>query len=626
MTLARKKLANRNTKFGAVPNFRMATFTKSAFPFLGAIFLLFMTQNPALAKDRNVPRAQEGYSNSQISDGKQNYPLELYGVSRDWDKKCRQGDGGQCIRLAEAYEEGLGALKKDNRAALGYYLVACSKGSAAGCSTSASMLFDGDNGYRNDKLALEKAQTGCETLSDQRNCAILGYAYKRGMGVASDEARAFSLWDKACAQGADLGCQFKAYALFNEHQDPATAQQAVALFTSSCNRQMAWGCAGLSFAHKEGRGLPADSAKEFQFAQVACLNGKGDNALACVQYGNVMLESGQSQNTEKGAGFLFTGCKGGSAYACTRLGMTAVFGPKPGQKTTLKEGFHFLRAGCDLNDAQACHGLGQVYLTGKGEIEAHPGITFALWEKACTLGRQEACDGLRKLGDAAAFRKTIPPINPSLPAAEQVTIALKHRKDGDINTAWFALVDLMREGHDDAEWIVGGWMYYGEPGVFVANRTNGLMAIQNAASVGQPDAMKWLGYAYWDGSGVPQDRTKAKNYMGYLALQGDEEAIAVWRNMDAEGARQAYARRQTEFAALMERLAKIQQSQRYASAASAASSYSSGSSSSYSSSYSGSSGPSLSDRLSSIRASNDYYAANISRAQGRSCPSGNNYC
>jgi len=613
-------------KFGEAPNFRPAVVAKSSFAFLAVLFLILAAQSPALAKDRDVPRAEEGYADAALSDGKQNYPVQLYGVSRDWDAQCRKGNAIQCIRLAKAFEEGLGALVKDSRAALGYYLMACTKGSANGCSTSAAMLFDGDVRHRNDKLALEKAQLGCENLNDQRSCAIMGYTYKRGMGVARDDGRAIALWNQACVQGADLGCQFKAYELFNENKDAETAQQAISMFTTACDRQMAWGCTGLSFAHKQGRGLPIDSAKAFRFAQDACVDGKGDTALACIQYGDLLLDSGQTQYSEKGASFLFTGCKGGSAYACTRLGMTAVFGPKPGQKTTLKEGFHFLRAGCDLNDAQACEALGKVYLTGKGEIEAHPGITFALWEKACKIGRQESCKALHELGDAAAFRKTIPPIDPSLTAAEQVVLALKHRKDRDINTAWFALVDLMHEGNDDAEWLVGSWMYYGEPGVFEANRVNGLIAIKNAGSVGQIDAMKWLGYAYWDGSGVPQDRQLAKNYMGYLALQGDEEAIAVWRNMDAEGARKAYARRQAEFAALMERLAKIQQTQRYARAASAISSYSSSSSSGYSSSYSGSSGPSLSDRLSSIRANNDYYAANVSRAQGRSCPTGNSYC
>jgi TPR repeat protein len=609
-------------KFGNFPSLILKPLARRIASLIAVILIAVVAYNPLLAKDRDVPRAEEGYANGQISDGKQNYPLELYGVSRDWDAQCRKGKADQCIRLAEAFEEGLGALKKDRRAALGYYLVACNKGSPDGCSTSASMLFDGDVGYRNDKLAFEKAQLGCESLSDQRSCAVMGYAYKRGMGVASDEGRAFTLWNTACVQGADLGCQFKAYALFNHNKDAESTRQAVSMFTSACDQQMAWGCTGLSFAHKLGRGLASDSAKAFRFAQDACVDGKGDTALACIQYGDLLLDSGQPQYTEKGASFLFTGCKGGSAYACTRLGETAVFGPQPGQKTTLKEGFHFLRAGCDLDDAKACEALGKAYLSGKGEIKAHPGITFVLWEKACKIGRQETCAALRQLGDATALRKTVPKINPSLPAAEQLALAMSYRKDRDINTAWFALVDLMHEGNDDAEWLVGSWMYYGEPGAFEANRIDGLMAIKNAASVGQNDAMKWLGYAYWDGSGVPQDRQLAKNYMGYLALQGDEEAIAVWRNMDAEGARQAYARRQAEFAALMERLAKIQATQRYARAASAASSYSSSSSSSYS----GSSGPSLSDSLSRIRANNDYYAANVSRAQGRSCPTGNSYC
>jgi len=601
---------------------RTARFTTA---FWTAVLLLFLTQSPASAKDRDIPRAEEGYADSALVDGKQNYPFELYGVSRDWDAQCRKGNTAQCIRLAKAFEEGLGALAKDNRVAIGYYLFACEKGSATGCSTSASMLFDGDMGYRNDPLAAKNAQYGCESLNDQRSCAIQGYAQKRGLGVAQDEAGAFAKWNAACASGEDLGCEFKAYSLFNEYKEAASGQQAVALFQTACDKQLAWGCAGLSFAYEQGRGVGKDDAQSFTMAQKACVEGKGDTHLACIQYGDALFDSRQADNVAKGVKFLFTGCQGGNAYACNKLGQSAVFNPRSGQNTTPIEGLHFLRMACDLDYAAACEGLGNAYLDGKDELEVQPATAIVLWEKACKLGRQETCEALRAVGETDSFRAKLPAINPVLPASQQIALALAKKKQGEINTAWTTLSDLMHEGNDDAAWLIGSWLYYGEPSVFAAKKADGLIAIQNAASVGQPDAMKWLAYAYWDGVAVPQDRQKAKNYMAYLAVRGDREAEALWRNMNAEGARQAYARRQAEFAALMERLAKIQARQ-YAQASYTSSSSSSSSYSGSSTSYSGSSSSSLSDSLARIRSNNDYYAANISRAQGRSCPIGNSYC
>lgn len=623
MKREQKRPATNSRRSDEMQNFRTARYAKLPFAILAAAFLLIMTANPVLAKDNNIPRAEEGYADSALVDGKQNYPFELYGVSRDWDAQCRKGNMAQCIRLAKAFEEGLGALAKDNRAAIGYYLFACKKGSATGCSTSASMLFDGDLGYRNDQLAANNARYGCESLNDQRSCAILGYAQKRGLGIAQDEAGAFAKWNSTCASGEDLGCEFKAYSLFNEYKDTASGQQAVALFQTACDKQLAWGCAGLSFAYEKGRGVGKDQARSFTMAQKACVESKGDTHLACVQYGDALFDSEQPENVAKGVKFLFTGCQGNNAYACNKLGQSAVFKPRSGQNTTMKEGLHFLRVACDLDYAPGCEGLGNAYLEGKGDIEVQPATTIVLWEKACKLGRQETCEALRAVGETASFRAKLPSINPALPAREQIAQALAKKKQGEINAAWTTLSDLMYEGNDDAEWLIGSWLYYGEPSVFAAKKADGLIAIQNAASVGQPDAMKWLAYAYWDGTGVAQDRQKAKNYMAYLAIRGDREAEALWRNMDAEGARQAYARRQAEFAALMERLAKIQARQ-YAQA----SSYTSPSSSygSSSSSYSGSSSSGLSDSLARIRSNNDYYAANISRAQGRSCPIGNSYC
>jgi TPR repeat protein len=615
---------DRSWSYFQTNSLRMTARCLSAF--CTAIFLLFLAQNPALAKDRDIPRAEEGYADSALVDGKQNYPFELYGVSRDWNAQCRKGNAAQCIRLAKAFEEGLGALAKDNRVAIGYYLLACEKGSATGCSTSASMLFDGDMGYRNDPLAAKNAQYGCESLNDQHSCAIMGYAQKRGLGMAQNEAGAFAKWNAACASGEDLGCEFKAYSLFNEYDDAASGQQAVALFQTACDKQLAWGCAGLSFVYGKGRGAGKDSAKSFTMAQKACVEGKGDTHLACVQYGDALFDSNQPDNVAKGVKFLFTGCQGGNAYACNKLGQTAVFQRRPGQNTTLREGLHFLRAACDLDYAVACDGLGKAHLDAKGDLDGHPGITFALWEKACKLGHQETCKAWRALGDADAFRATVPPINPALPANVQIAQALAKKKQGDARTAWFTLRDLMYEGNDDAEWLVGSWLYYGVPDLVDVDKASGLIAIQNAASVGQPDAMKWLAYAYWDGTAVAQDRQKAKNYMAYLAVRGDREAEAIWRSMDAEGARQAYARRQVEFAALMERLAKIQARQYAQASAYTSSSSGSSYSSRSSSSYSGATSSGLSDSLARIRSNNDYYAANVSRAQGRSCPIGNSYC
>lgn len=593
---------------------------------LSALLVIIGTASPAASQKRDaIPRAEDGYKDAFLSDGKQNYPFELYGVSRDWDARCRKGDHQQCVRLAKAFEEGLGALAKDNRAAIGYYLLACTKGSVIGCGTSAAMLFDRDAGYGNDPLAAEMAKTGCDTLRDQRSCALLGYAHARGLGVARDMAHAGALWDTACGSGADLGCEFKAYSLFNGNADAASGQQAVALFKTACDQQLSWGCAGLSFAHGKGRGVGRDAARTLAFAQQGCVSAKGDTHLACLQYGELLFVSEQPQNVTMGEGFLVTGCRGNNAYACYRVGSTAVFDRRAGQRTTVKEGLYSLRKACDLDYAEGCERLGKAYLVGMGDVAPHPGVTFALWEKACRLGSKNTCTAVKELGDATKLRATVPPIDPSLTVNQQLAKALDLKKQGNAKAAFYALRDLMYEGNDDAEWLLGNIFYYGERGLLDADRAKGLVLIKNAASVGQADAMKWLGYAYWDGTGVPQDRAKAKDYMAYLALKGDREAEAVLRSMNAEAARKAYVRRQAEFAALMERLAQIQAS-RYAQASAASTSSNSYSSSRSSSSYSGSSSPSLSDTLARVRASNDYYAANVSRAQGRSCPIGNNYC
>lgn len=56
-------------------------------------------------------RTRAGY----VSDGRQNYPFVLRGVTIDWDISCNKGQAADCLKLAKAFEGGRRARTRSAR-------------------------------------------------------------------------------------------------------------------------------------------------------------------------------------------------------------------------------------------------------------------------------------------------------------------------------------------------------------------------------------------------------------------------------------------------------------------------------------------------------------------------------
>jgi len=96
--------------------------------------VLVLTFGSSLAQAKDKPPT--GYDNSRESfvyDGRQNYPYIIRGVMIDWELACLKGKAESCLKLARAFEQGFGVIYADQRAAVGYFMEACKKGSGEGC-------------------------------------------------------------------------------------------------------------------------------------------------------------------------------------------------------------------------------------------------------------------------------------------------------------------------------------------------------------------------------------------------------------------------------------------------------------------------------------------------------------
>ncbi|MBX3478844.1 MAG: SEL1-like repeat protein [Caulobacter sp.] len=494
------------------------------------------------ARPSKLPSAYEGRVETSLYNGKQRMPFILYGVARNWDKACLKGKAAECLRLADAFETGARDLRADIRVSIAYLIKACQVGSGPGCARAAAILRNGKAGFTNLELAGQMAERGCNVLKDQASCSAL--AVSMAASPAADPRKAAALIDTACASGDSDGCRLKASALFYDRGDAGSRAKAIRMFEAACEQRRAWGCLGLAEAYGKGLGVTADPVRTARYAAEGCTNGQGDRLRLCTLHGSALISAGDRASLNSGEKFLDASCKGGDGLACNRLGLIGL-GGKAGATTTRGEGLYYLRRGCDLDYGEACANLSTAYKMGV-EVDPDTAVVLALLDKACRLKHGVSCSTAQALVTRNPdLRLHIPAIDPSLPVGEQLARARKAVASGDRAAGLATTVRLMYETNEDAEWQLGGWMYYGLPGVFdTPRKADGLILIENAARVGHVDAAIFMGMAYWYGQGVEENRSKGENYMAIAASRGDEKAAAILRSMKAEPVRQDFAHRQ----------------------------------------------------------------------------------
>jgi len=519
------------------------TLSRTLFTFLTT---LLAVSAPAKAKDK-PPTHYDNSRESFVFDGRQNYPYVIRGVMIDWELACLKGKSDACLKLARAFETGFGVIPADARAAVGYFLEACKKGSGEGCVRAGEMLREGTPGYKLPALAQQQAERGCNQLKYQPACASLAVSQAAAVPSGSDQSDA--LLAKACAAGDDMGCRNRANSLFYVRKDAASRAEALRLFEPACRARKSWGCQGMADAYRNGWGLTADATRAAEFERVGCVETQGDKLRLCTYHGERLTQSRNKVDINRGEQYLSAACSANDGQACFSVARVVLLN-LPGATTNFQESLYFARRGCELGEGRACLMLGMAYAGDFGRVEREDPVAFALFERGCKLGEQASCGRVGKMAAADPSLRTVrPAIDPAAPAVQQLKLA-KQMVEGNSNrmAGLQAVARLMREGNEDAQWLLGGWMYFGLPGLFGTERKqDGLILFENAARVGHVDAAIFMGMAYWYGQEVPLDRAKGEEYMAIAASRGDQKAAAILRSMKNEPIREENARRQKQY-------------------------------------------------------------------------------
>ncbi len=101
------------------------------------------------------------------------------------------------------------------------------------------------------------------------------------------------------------------------------------------------------------------------------------------------IKSYEKQDFSKAKGYFEKACDLNIGRGCGALGVLYVNGQ--GVEKDLTKAAQFCSKACDLNNNKGCFNLGALYL------EKDSKKATALFEKACKLGEQLACESLKEL-------------------------------------------------------------------------------------------------------------------------------------------------------------------------------------------------------------------------------------
>jgi TPR repeat protein len=188
---------------------------------------------------------------------------------------CDAGNTKACMRLAAAYDSGLGVAADDEKT---------------------QALFD----------------RACR-LGDYEGCVSLGVQLEaRELSIPDGPKRAVELYQSACDHDLASGCLFLGYAYAGSSGHSAVATdnaRAHTFFERACQLKGASGCVHAGSDYLEGRrGFQKDPGRAVELYQRACDLGDGE---ACYTLGNCLLQgqNGVPKDEGRGQALIDRACK-----------------------------------------------------------------------------------------------------------------------------------------------------------------------------------------------------------------------------------------------------------------------------------------------------------------------------
>ncbi|HWG21903.1 MAG TPA: serine/threonine-protein kinase [Terracidiphilus sp.] len=280
---------------------------------------------------------------------------------------------------------------------------ACAAGDPGGC-TGFGWFYQsiGWNGGRANAMFSKAAgmlEPRCNSGSAGA-CAALGQLYEHGHGVASDGARALTLYQRACAANDASGCINLASAYAGGNLVARDPDQALALYTKGCTLSPGDDCAriydDLGDVYKNGNGVAKNLVKAAELYRKSCIAGL---VAGCTDLTNAADGLTEAKNVKhdfvRAAGYYSTACDHGIPVACDDLGVQ--YDQGDGVPHSATKAAQLYQKACDGGDISGCGNLGYDYWLGDG-VPQDKNKGTELLRQSCKSGSQWHCDKLKELG------------------------------------------------------------------------------------------------------------------------------------------------------------------------------------------------------------------------------------
>ena len=167
---------------------------------------------------------------------------------------CTRGNHNGCLNLAAMRRDGRGGAK-DHAKANTLLQNSCDAGHLPSCNNLANFVRDSSKG---DPLLLGKAASLYKKVCDESPkggiaCRNLGYMMASGAGTAKNVAKAFGLFEKACAMHDGGGCMLAGGAFESGDGTARNLQEAVRRYGAACDLGYASGCKAIAAMAGEKR-------------------------------------------------------------------------------------------------------------------------------------------------------------------------------------------------------------------------------------------------------------------------------------------------------------------------------------------------------------------------------------
>jgi TPR repeat protein len=296
-------------------------------------------------------------------------------------RACLAGDADHCEMVAEALFYDLPSRAK-------VLEFSCDAGHSGACHNLGVFYSQGRGVAKDEAKAVSFYQKACD-LEERKACFNLGLFYSQGRGVAKDEAKAVSFYQKACDLKDEAAC-FNLGVFYDKGRGVAKDEaKAVSFYQKACDLEERMACFNLGLSYSQGLGVAKDEAKAVSFYQKACdlEHGKACRRLA-VSYseGNGAVK----QNHAKARELYEKACSYDNSL-CNALGLKYMSGD--GVPRDESKGVWFFQQSCDKKNAEACHSLAIGYGGGRG-VKQDQDKANALYRQNCEMDYGKSCVSL----------------------------------------------------------------------------------------------------------------------------------------------------------------------------------------------------------------------------------------